>query len=572
MNELEFAYKLVLLVLLTQMGKTFTTIDRIKKEIENDEEFGRSIHLVYTMNTLLSGKQFSKRLEILEKTYGKGSVIIFASKYNGPYVHVKKLIELQGLCMDITTRPRVVVMCSNDCRFDDGVKFIEVIEHNKTEIERVYVYFDELHAYINSKLRDQIERIHSFKIIQGIIALTATPKTIWKPNGFWSKIPMIDLDEFNEENYAGYKDMTFTNVDDFFLNPYTRPSPFNYEELNMQTINYIKYVLKKYPNILKDNARVFIPAHISRKSHNEVRNLVFEFNKNAIVILLNGKEKTLTYYENECEKKIHLISNDDEICKVIAEKIIENGFEGRPLVFTGFLCVGMGQTLTHELLGSFTSAIFGHMDLTNDQIYQLFGRITGRIKSWNVKYVKTNVYCPTLIMNRCIAMEECARNIANDYNGLMASEDDYMLSMNNGENSNDIVSNFRKEKEEKIKRTKRATPIQHNVAFNNLLEVNQFLKKIYGNDYTIRSFHKPKNSNFELSTRLNAWYKKKKDELTENDRLTEEIFNKIPYGQNISSKKGHGQQYMIYPVYKDMESSPSEVKYYVRYLDPKNIV
>ena len=44
----------------------------------------------------------------------------------------------------------------------------------------------------------------------------------------------------------------------------------------------------------------------------------------------------------------------------------------RPLVITGFIKVGMGQTLPHESLGPFTSAIFGHIDLLNDDMYQLF--------------------------------------------------------------------------------------------------------------------------------------------------------------------------------------------------------
>ena len=90
----------------------------------------------------------------------------------------------------------------------------------------------------------------------------------------------------------------------------------------------------------------------------------------------------------------------------------------------------MGQTLTHKSLGSFTSAIFGHLDLTNDDMYQLFGRITGRMKDWGDKYIQTQVYCPTTVMNRCIVMEECARHMADEHNGEIISQNDYREPMN----------------------------------------------------------------------------------------------------------------------------------------------
>ena len=126
MDSIEQACKFILCVLLTQLGKTFTAINRIVTEIEQDDEFGRSIHIVFTMNTLLNNKQFAKRLETIENTYGKGSICVFSSKYDGKYKHVKDRLQLQGLCADETTCPRVVVMCSNTRRYDDGVVFLKV--------------------------------------------------------------------------------------------------------------------------------------------------------------------------------------------------------------------------------------------------------------------------------------------------------------------------------------------------------------------------------------------------------------------------------------------------------------
>jgi hypothetical protein len=468
MESIEQACKFILCVLLTQLGKTFTAINRIITEIVQDEEFGRSIHIVFTMNTLLNNKQFAKRLEIIENTYGNGSICVFASKYNGKYKHVKDRLQLQGLCADESTCPRVVVMCSNSRRYDDGVEFLNVIDKNKINIYRAFAYYDELHKYIISDtLRSQIEDIHGLEIVKGIIALTATPDKILGSSGFWSRLRLIQLDNFNDSNYAGYKDMIFNCVDDFFAHPYIRPKPFDFDELDAQTLGFISHVLSKYPDIIQENTRTFIPAHIRHSGHNEVRDLVFTINKNAVVVVINGFEKTLQYKDSaENTKTIPLSSDDEEVCETISRLIIKHGLQSRPVVITGFLCVGMGQTLTHKLLGSFTSAIFGHMDLTNDEIYQLFGRITGRIKDWGEKYVQTQVYCPTTIMHRCEVMEECARNMAKNHNGDVITQEDYRNPMKNmGVVGESAITNIRKVKEKKEKRQKKPEEFNGDIEF-----------------------------------------------------------------------------------------------------------
>jgi hypothetical protein len=146
---------------------------------------------------------------------------------------------------------------------------------------------------------------------------------------------------------------------------------------------------------------------------------------------------------NGIEKTIQLMSYTEEVCETISKVIIENKLNGRPLVITGFLCVGMGQTLTHKSLGSFTSAIFGHIDIDNDRIYQLFGRITGRMKDWGDKYIQTQVYCPTIIMDRCRVVEECAKKMAYEHNGKMVTREDYREPMNGNES---VIGNIPKSK------------------------------------------------------------------------------------------------------------------------------
>lgn len=456
-NIVEFACKFILCVLLTQFGKTFAAIERINAELNNDDEQGRSIHMIFTMNTLLNNKQFANRLKNLENKYGKGSVCIFSSSYEGNYRHVKSYLELLGICMDISTCPRLVLMCSNKRRYEDGVKFLQVIDKNKGHIVRAFTYYDELHQYISDILRGQIETIHNLEIIKGITALTATPDKIWlKQDKFWGRIKLIDLRSFNDSNYVGYKDMNFICVDDFFENPYIRPGLFDFDTKDNETIGFIHRVLGKYPEILNDNSRSFIPAHVRRIGHNEVRELIFKLNNRSVVVVINGIEKHLQYIDYDDNiRTLPLTSEDEEVCETISRLVIDNNLQNRPLIITGYLCVGMGQTLSHMNLGSFTSAIFGHLDLTNDEIYQLFGRITGRMKHWGDKYVRANVYCTTTVMNRCIAMEECARNMAIELNGEVVTQEDYREPMSKmGESGKSAIDNIRNQKERKnIKKT-----------------------------------------------------------------------------------------------------------------------
>jgi len=447
---IETSLKFILCVLKTQMGKTFTAISKICAELQHDDELGRSIHIIFTMNTLLNNKQFAKRLEEkIEKVYGKGSICVFSSKYDGKYNHVTNEIQLQGVCLNSATCPRVVVMCSNKKRFDDGVEFLKVINNNRLHISRAYVYYDELHEYISESLREKIEEIHNLEIVKSITALTATPNPIFQTSGFWSKIRIIDLNQFNDSNYIGCNDMIFNRIDDFFPIPYVRPRSFDYDLLDRYTIGFIEHVLIKHPEILSDNTRSFIPAHIRRVGHNTVRDLVFRMNPTSVVIVINGVEKTLQYIDKGHTKTLPLISQDEEICETISRLVILHNLQNRPIVITGYICLGMGQTLTHRLIGSFTSAIFGHLDLTNDDIYQLFGRITGRMRDWD-NYIPTQVYCPTTIMNRCLVMEECARNIVTNHNGDIITADDYMEPVHNmGEVGNSAIDNFRIPKKKK---------------------------------------------------------------------------------------------------------------------------
>lgn len=475
--------KFTLCTLPTQCGKTFITIERIKDEINNDEKDGKSIHIVFTMNTLLNNVQFSKRLKAIEdkfKTKGKKkdiqSVVVFSSKYEGEYKHVKNLETLQGICLDKDTCPKVIVMCSNKKRFEDGFDFVKVLERNNTNFERVFIYYDELHKYIDQKnIRKNISIIEAYNITSSIIALSATPDKIWlKNDNFWSNIKIINLEKYNDNNYIGIDDCNYIYEDKYF-EKYVKPSCREYEKLDNYTIGYINNILSKNSNIISSNNRIFIPAHVRRKGHNKVRDMVFKINKECVVVVLNGFEKSLTYYMKKKKFSEDLKSSNEEVSDSIYNLLNNKNLLDRPLVITGFLCVGMGQTLTSENLGSFNYAIFSHLDLSNDDIYQLFGRITGRMKTWK-SYKKTTVFCPTIIRNRCKIMEECAKNIYLECNDKNISQEEYRKPMyKNSKISKDALDNIRNRKQ-KGKNKKSDTNDKRHKIFSNQEEAIEWVK------------------------------------------------------------------------------------------------
>jgi hypothetical protein len=48
------------------------------------------------------------------------------------------------------------------------------------------------------------------------------------------------------------------------MDPYKRPHPFDFDEIDKQIVGFVDNILKKYPKILENNTRSFIPAHIRR--------------------------------------------------------------------------------------------------------------------------------------------------------------------------------------------------------------------------------------------------------------------------------------------------------------------
>jgi hypothetical protein len=414
---------LSMVVLPCQMGKTFICTEKILSTLEEEPN---TVSIVLTSNTLLNNTQFGKRIieTGIETKFGKGSVVVFRSKYEGPYRYAKTLPELKGFFLD-DVYPRVIIVCGNQKRFNDITDIVSKLNNNYSKIKQIYIYYDELHSYITPLLREQIRNINNLNVVKSIVGLTATPDKIFETEGFFKKLNVSHIN-YNDVNYAGVQDVNFIVKDHTDIQAEYFDFDLPLKKQDKLVIGYIQHILDHNRNILDKNTRTFIPARNSCMTHSRVRDIVFQMNQNAVVAVINGESKVLQYKDETGNMtSISLNSSEQEFCETISSIVLEKGLQSRPLVITGYICVNMGSTLTHPSTGSFTTAIFGQTEKhKDDDLYQLFGRVSGRIKHWTT-YTKTNVYCSTHFKTVVSGMEQCAKNVALNHNGKSITREEY---------------------------------------------------------------------------------------------------------------------------------------------------
>lgn len=451
----------------TQHGKTFVSIKNIEMDIEDDDIEGRSLHIVLTMNTLCNADQFTKRLSGFSEKHGNESICVLASKKIGNFTMIQGkdvLDTLIGKCSRKEKCPKILVACTNSKQLSTLNQFIDWLNTSDTIIKRISIHCDEIHKYIELRdWRNHLEKIAKLPITTRAIGYTATPLNVWKKEGFWANIHIFETDVYNNENYAGISDMIWVEND-------SKISSEKHSE-------YIENIINSYPEILAENTRTFIPAYTRISTHCKIRDLIFKKCKEAVICTINGSTKQIEWFTNIEKNETRIVpinlksepgENNNELCEEIADILNEHHINLRPFIITGYLCVQMGQTLTSSNYGNFTSAIFAHTNLDNDNAYQLFGRVTGRIKNWD-NYTQTKIYCPKEFKNIVTKMEMLAKNAAENLKGLNVSQEDYLEPV---ENDGNFMNGFPSLK------SKKTTSSAHITVFDSFEDAKLFSKDL----------------------------------------------------------------------------------------------
>lgn len=438
----------------TQSGKTFQTIAVMNDTIAQDAQFGRSLHMVYTINTLLNEVQFTARLRDMALRHQVKVVVISSNNQIPPadaglFLHAKNYQYALALIANFPVA--VVVMCNNRNRIATQMAMMHDLDRNQTVIRRAYVYYDEIHKYIDSyrrdiqPLREQIAEICDLPVVHKVLGITATPHTVFQRGTDWEHLRQEMYVAPKTDTYASLADSRHTEIE-FDCDEHDEADEAEGHDDHDDegegddeagnanaAVGYARQVLRARPDLLAPGARVFMPGATKRKSHNAIRMAALRTNPRCAVVTLNGKEKTIAYLSEErvaeaeaattqgtqyniyprlTRTKLDSADNSlTEVSDVVAGLVQEQGLGDRPIVFTGLLCVSVGQTLTHRGFGTFTAMVVSPAAASkHDAVYQLMGRATGQTKGWDT-YTQTEVICTPDTLKIGLAMEKAAKGM-----------------------------------------------------------------------------------------------------------------------------------------------------------------
>lgn len=415
-----------------QNGKTSQVIEFMGEQFKEDSVKGNSLHIVYTMDNTNNQSQFNLRVVKDLRGKFKGKIAIVTCNANKlpddlltdeSTIVVKSVVDLifqkddtAGM-VDMFAKRNikceeeaigVILMCTNSSKIGSSKALIDHIfekDSSRSYIQRIFMYFDEYHKTFKSfqaktSPQELIRSVIDYPIVHGVVTITATPKTVLKEEGDYIKLePKLDS---NPHEYIGVRDLD-SHVLEYKFKAKSKKNP-NRKSHDDKATQYVKFIFEENPGVLVNNTRWFIPAMSSIDSHKRVAKHVMELNNETVVVIVNGAKDhdgkpigpVITYNQNpenpdsKNPKQIPL-SGSGELNEKVATALEDNDLKGRPLVYTGKICISMGTTLTHWKIGPFTHAIV-HADHSNsndsykkdreeDAIYQLIGRCCGRIKS-----------------------------------------------------------------------------------------------------------------------------------------------------------------------------------------------
>jgi hypothetical protein len=535
--------------------------------------------LAHTTQSKTRWAQFTKERQMDQDIY------TFSSK--GDFTRYSEIVD----SFTNPKPPRHIVMCTHNVRIDNILKIAIEMEKKNTELKRpriLRVYLDEFDAYVDT-MREKINDLVKISCIQSIVIVTATPENIWGIQPEWSRIMILNPKIMDvDDTYLMFRECKHIDTNQLKLLDET---PIQYVDFQINEdkhlITHHNKVLQNFPTLLQAGSVIFAPGMVRRKSHECVSQ--FWNHHNCAVFIFNGERTNEGFYgkltlpdksvidvprvtrkELDSKEIIKYFKDKKEhteleaqLNEVIADFYKKYNLCDYPVVMTGLLCIERAQTLVHPVWGSFTDCIYFKAK-NPDKSYQQ-QRQLGHIKKWDTYRGIPRVFAPEEFRTDVRILEDRADNFALKYHGIRATLEDYR-NTTGGEKTS---AEKKEEKNQQRKDTRAKIVIMDNPeqGFHTIDEANKFLTEKLKHRVKMREFHKTKEG-YYVSTRLKNVNKKNKDELTSDDRLTDEKFKRLNKTQNISD--GKGQQYMVYPVYPTMTSAPSEVRYFVAYLPPNH--
>lgn len=410
---LEYKY-LYAIIRKPQEGKTFICINNIKQN-------PKTIHIIFTMNTIKSNKQFFQRTS---EIFGD-KLIILNSEKSSEACHANNLMEVAINLINGTKE--ILIMCCHKVRFTKSLQILIEILKRTENGKSIMIHIDEAHKYIPS-YRDTLYKINNLAIVERVYCYSATPFNIWKSDNhiLYQKIYVVDiLQQFNiseTSKYFGVKDVELLVIENPGDKPFTQLVQIDkkipgfiiknwalknklkqdgvskdwycqthtYFDLGheYEYLAFLKYslewLIKK--DMLSNNAFSynFFPGYTRIVTHFGIMNLILKTLTNALVIVFNGKVQSVFLYDNSTDRKLKMevLKDKNEPSQQIQHII--NKYPNRPTFITGHLCIGMSVTLINETIGNFDNVLFSFPQYhkQHDVLYQMC-RFMFNYISWN---------------------------------------------------------------------------------------------------------------------------------------------------------------------------------------------
>tara|TARA_Y100000389_G_scaffold5973_1_gene5766 strand:- start:452 stop:2356 length:1905 start_codon:yes stop_codon:yes gene_type:complete len=355
------------------------------------EDSGQDVmHIILTTNSLCGNAQFMHRVSNIKS--GTYTVAVISSKKvikpgnnaNGcTTVHYKDMKSFGWSIMNHKSKlPKVVLLCCNSKQLDAVRDLSNRIPDINSDLN-LNIYIDEFHKNCPNKTKRLIEDIIDLDHVSCIYGSSATFAPILEQQGLFQTVDLITPSNRETENYVGIDDLNIKIVENV-----------SKSKKATKLLDYIEHVYDENPHLLSDNKIGFVPGHLAISSHTTIMKIVQTLNENVVVIINNSQMKCISYIEDGREVLIPINLTYSEMCDSISSILNTHNLMNRPIVFTGFTCINIAQTLVNEDIGSFHYAIIAHETPSSSNISQLLGRLYGHQKHWGEKYRVTDVYCP----------------------------------------------------------------------------------------------------------------------------------------------------------------------------------
>jgi hypothetical protein len=281
----------------------------------------------------------------------------------------------------------MVVMCSNRPRLNHFEKLINYLENSRNFNKKINIWIDEADSNIN--LWSSYSHIIFKEIVDTVTLVSATFDSVFKK---YSRLNIIGSSNTYPDCYRCLKDSNKIIVD-FICS---------------KTEDYIVHIIEKYPDLIKNGMKGFIPGGYYKSSHDKIADILV--NKyNFVVLIINGERKEFLIPGKESIDISEYLTSSAELKDILSRIYYENKFYEYPFAITGLECVKRGITFqSNNFLFDYGIIPFVSKKV---EAYQLMARLFGNIGDF-CNYKPCSIYSPSSNFNKIQKQESMAINIA----------------------------------------------------------------------------------------------------------------------------------------------------------------